>query len=119
VLANVEPGEEQDGRKIVVGKSGDLALCFIYLSRLIGIPTEVAVVRSRLAQEPVGPASEVELYDSYVIRIETEHGQRWLTVRDKFTLFGYVPADFEGKRAFCWSRARRKSRRPRQGLLMA
>ena len=100
VLANVEPGEEHDGRRIVVGKSGELGFCFIYLARLLGIPTTVGIVRSRIAQEPVGPASEAELYDAFVIRVQTEHGDTWLTVRDKYTPFGYVPADVRGQSGF-------------------
>jgi len=103
ILANVEPGDERDGRRIVVGKSGDLAFCFLYLARLIGIPTEVAVVRNRLAQDPAGPASEAENYDAFVVRIETEKGDRWLTVRDKFTPFGYLPAEIRGQPGFMLS----------------
>ncbi len=97
ILANVEPGDEHDGRRIVVGKSGDLGFCFIYLARLVGIPTDVAVVRNRLAQEPVGPISEAESFDAFVIRSQTEKGDRWLTVRDKFTPFAYLPAELRGQ----------------------
>jgi hypothetical protein len=43
--------------------------------------------------------SEVEQYDSSLLRIETEHGPRWLTVHDKFAPYGYVPAEMRGQPA--------------------
>ena len=44
--------------------------------------------------------SEVEIYDNVVLRVDTEKGTRWLTVRDKFAPFGYVPAELRGQPAF-------------------
>ena len=42
---------------------------------------------------PLGKMSEVENYDTLVMRVTTDKGTRWLTVRDKFAPFGYVPAE--------------------------
>jgi hypothetical protein len=33
------------------------------------------------------------------LRIQTEHGARWLTVHDKFAPYGYVPAEMRGQPA--------------------
>jgi hypothetical protein len=66
---------------------------------LLGIPVELALVKSRIAMPPVGKMSEVEVYDNLVLRIETDKGTRWLTTRDKFAPFGYVPADLRGQPA--------------------
>ncbi|MFW5740887.1 MAG: hypothetical protein ACOC1F_11030, partial [Myxococcota bacterium] len=100
VLANIEQGRERDGRRIVTGRSGDLGFCFLYLSRLLGIPTDIAVVRNGLAQPPRGPISEAESFTNFVIRIQTNRGEKWLTVRDRFTPFGYIPAQLRGQKGY-------------------
>jgi len=43
--------------------------------------------------------SEVEVYDNVVARIGGGPAPIWLTVRDKFAPFGYVPADLRGQPA--------------------
>jgi hypothetical protein len=43
--------------------------------------------------------SEVEQYDSLVLRVATDKGVRWLTVHDKFAPFGYTPAEIRGETA--------------------
>ena len=97
VLANIEQGEERDGRRIVIGRSGDLGFCFLYLARLLNIPTDIAVAKNGLAQPPKGPISEAESFNNFVIRIQTNRGEEWLTVRDRFTPFGYLPAQLRGQ----------------------
>jgi len=100
VLSNVEAGQERDGRRIVIGKSGEPALGFLYLARMLGIPAEIVLARDRLAEPPVGPIAEAELYNDYVLRLETEKGERFLTVADKFAPFGYVPAELRGQTGY-------------------
>jgi hypothetical protein len=56
-------------------------------------------VKNRLAMPPLGPMSEAEEFDSLVARIETGKSVRWLTVRDKFAPYGYVPAELRGQPA--------------------
>jgi hypothetical protein len=46
VLANVEDGREADGRRVVIGKSGNRATGFVYLCRALGIPVEMAVSKT-------------------------------------------------------------------------
>lgn len=97
VLANIEQGEERDGRRIVVGRSGDLGFCYLYLLRLLGIPTDIAVVKNGLAEPAKGPVSEAESFNNFVIRVQTDRGETWLTVRDRFTPYGYLPAQLRGE----------------------
>lgn len=97
VVSNVEKGKERDGRRIVVGKSGEPALAFLYLVRLLGIPAEIVVVRDRLAEPPVGPIADAEAFRDFVIRLETDKGDFFLSVRDKFAPFGYLPAELRGQ----------------------
>jgi tetratricopeptide (TPR) repeat protein len=99
VLDHIEDGPEQDGRRVVLGRVGSRKAAFEHLMRQLGIPVEVAIVKNRLAMPPLGKMSEVEQYDSSLLRIETEHGARWLTVHDKFAPYGYVPAEMRGQPA--------------------
>ncbi len=92
-LDHVQEGKETDGRRVVTGSSGSRQAAFRYLLRLVGIDSALAVARNGLAAPPIGKMSEVDLYDGLVMRISTEHGPRWLTVRDKFAPFGYIPAE--------------------------
>jgi hypothetical protein len=63
--------------------------------RLLGIPSDLALVKNRLATPPLGKMSEVEEYDALIVRVTTERGSRWLTVRDKFAPYGYTPAELD------------------------
>jgi len=100
VLSTVEEGNENDGRRALTGKSGSLQSAFIHLLRQLGIPMELAVVKNRLAPPPLGKLSEAEGFDSLALRIPTESGIRWLTVRDKFAPFGYIAAGLRGQPAY-------------------
>ena len=99
VTDHVEDGPETDGRRVVMGRVGSRKSAFEHLLRQIGIPIEIALVKNRLAMPPLGPMSEVEQYDGMALRIQTDHGPRWLTVRDKFAPYGYVPAEMRGQPA--------------------
>jgi len=96
LLANVEDGREVDGRRVVVGKSGNRATAFVYLCRTLGIPVEMAVSKDRLSPPPLGPISEAEQFDDFIIRIGGAKPE-WLTLRDKFAPFAYVPAGLRGQ----------------------
>ena len=65
----------------------------------MGIESDLAIAKNGLAAPPIGKMSEVEQYDRLIIRLTTEHGPRWLTVRDKFAPFGYVPAELRDQPA--------------------
>ncbi len=52
VLANVEAGREDDGRRVVIGKSGNRTEAFLYLCRLVGIDAGYGVVSDRLTAPP-------------------------------------------------------------------
>jgi hypothetical protein len=99
LATNIQDAQEGDARRVITGRAGSRQSAFFYLMRLLGIKTELALVKSRIAMPPVGKMSEVEIFDNLVGRIETESGPRWLTVRDKFAPFGYVPAELRGQPA--------------------
>ncbi len=99
VAEHVEDGPETDGRRVVLGGTGSRRAAFEHLLRQIGVPIELALVKSRLAMPPLGPMSEVEQYDGMALRIETDRGARWLTVQNKFAPYGYVPAEMRDQPA--------------------
>ena len=95
----LQESNEADGRRAIFGRAGSRQAAFMYLVRLLGIPTELALVKSRIAMPPAGKMSEVETYDNVVARLDTESGPRWMVIRDKFAPFGYVPAELRGQPA--------------------
>jgi tetratricopeptide (TPR) repeat protein len=100
VLANVEEGEESDGRRVVVGKHGNRWRGFMTLCRALGIPVAYAVGKNRLASPPLGPISEALLFDEPLLRVGGERESIWLTLASKYAPFGYVPAEVRGAPAY-------------------
>jgi cellulose synthase operon protein C len=95
----LQEANENDGRRAIFGRAGSRQAAFMYLVRLLGIPTELALVKSRIAMPAAGKMSEVEIYDNVVARLDTDTGPRWMVIRDKFAPFGYVPAELRGQPA--------------------
>jgi tetratricopeptide (TPR) repeat protein len=95
----IQDAQENDGRRVITGRAGSRQSAFFYLMRLLGIKAELALVKSRIAMPPAGKMTEVENYDNVVARLDTGGEGRWLTVRDKFAPFGYVPAELRGQPA--------------------
>jgi tetratricopeptide (TPR) repeat protein len=93
VVEHVQDGKETDGRRVVTGATGSRQAAFRYMLRLLGIPSQLALVKNRLATPPLGKMSEVEQYDALVMRVPTDKGVRWMVVRDKFAPYAYVPAE--------------------------
>ena len=93
VVEHVQEGKETDGRRVMTGGTGSRQSAFRYMLRLLGIESQLALVRNRLAPPPLGKMSEVEEYDALVLRVPTDKGVRWMMVRDKFAPYAYVPAE--------------------------
>jgi hypothetical protein len=92
-VEHIQEGKETDGRRVLTGGSGSRQAAFRYLLRLLGIGSELALAKNALATPPLGKMSEVEAYEALVMRLSTDQGPRWLTVKDKFAPYGYVPAE--------------------------
>ena len=95
----LQESQETDGRRAITGRAGSRQAAFMYLVRQLGIPTELVLVKSKIAMPAVGKMSEVEVYDNIVARLDTDVGARWMVVRDKFAPFGYVPGELRGQPA--------------------
>jgi hypothetical protein len=98
-VEHVQEGKETDGRRVMTGASGSRQAAFRYMLRLLGIESEFALARNGLSTPPIGKMSEVEQYEALVMRLTTEQGPRWLTVRDKFAPYGYIPAELRDQPA--------------------
>jgi tetratricopeptide (TPR) repeat protein len=97
---NVQDGQESDGRRAILGKTGSRQMAFFHLMRQLAIPVELALVKDRLAMPPIGKMSEVETWAGLLLRLDTDKGVRWMVARDKFAPFGYVPAELRGQPAY-------------------
>lgn len=115
VLANVEQGREDDGRRIVLGKSGNRTEAFLYLCRLLGIDASIGMVRDRLTAPSRGPFSEAESFNALAVRIGTERGPRWMVVRDKFAPYGYLPSSLRGQPAVVLAKGAPRETTPTAG----
>lgn len=100
LLDNVEPGDETDGRRVVIGKRGNLWHGFRMLASALGIPVRYAVAQSRLAAPPLGPISASTLFTQPVAKIEGKVGAAWLTLGNKYAPFGYLPVEVRGMQAY-------------------
>jgi tetratricopeptide (TPR) repeat protein len=102
VVGNVQEGEEDDGRRVIVGKNGNLWRAYITLCRALDIPVDYAAAQNRLALPPTGPFSESALFTQPLIRVGGKDGA-WLTLGSKYAPFGYVPAEARGMPAYLLS----------------
>ncbi|MGC4090627.1 MAG: hypothetical protein QM756_22695 [Polyangiaceae bacterium] len=117
LVSNVQEGEEGDGRRVIIGKNGNLWRGFITLCRAVGIPVDYAVVQSRLTLPASGPFSAASLYTLPLVRVSAEKGEDWLSLGSKYAPFGYVPAEARGMPAFVLSEAGPRALRvPADGL---
>ena len=103
MIGNVQEGEEDDGRRAIIGKNGNLWRAYITLCRAVGIEVDYAAAQNRLALPPSGPFSEASLFTQPILRVGTEKGPIWLTLGSKYAPFGYVPADTRGMPAYVLS----------------
>jgi tetratricopeptide (TPR) repeat protein len=118
LLDNVEPGDEADGRRVIIGKRGNLWHGFRMLCRAANVPVRYAVAQSRLAAPPLGPLSASTLFTQPVAKIESKVGKdaAWLTLGNKYAPFGYLPVEVRGMPAyFVDGDAREKTTVPEQG----
>jgi hypothetical protein len=117
VVGNVQEGEEDDGRRAIVGKNGNLWRAYITLCRALDIGVDYAVAQNRLALPPSGPFSEQALFTQPLIRVGGGAGT-WLTLGSKYAPFGYVPAEARGMPAYLLSSGSPElTRTPTEGTL--
>lgn len=103
VQTNVSKGKSNDGRQAILGRQGSRWQALQELLRSIDIPVETAVVRNRLAAASLGPISESETYTVPLMWLGTGGKGTWLSIREKYAPFGYVPAEARGMKGYLLS----------------
>jgi tetratricopeptide (TPR) repeat protein len=103
ILANVQEGDESDGRRVVIGKNGNQWRGYITLCRALRIPVNYAVAQNRLSLPPNGPFSEATLFTQPLLRVSAERDPIWLSFGGKYTPFAYVSAEARGMPAYVLS----------------
>ena len=99
VTRNIQRGTENDGRRVVVGGSGDPAAAFRVLMRAAGMPTYIAVAHDRLAPPPISALSAGDGYNHTLLMIPTDEGDVFMSFGGRYLPFGYVPASARGEEA--------------------
>jgi len=118
VTANVEEGNESDGRRVVVGKNGNLWRGYLTLCHALGIEADYAIVQNRLTLPPSGAFSSSMVYTQPLLRVRASKGDLWLTLGSKHAPFGYVPAEVRGMPAIVFAGDRSETTRtPTAGTL--
>ena len=118
ITANVEEGQESDGRRVVVGKNGNLWRGYLTLCRALGIQADYAVVQNRLTLPPSGPFSSALVYTQPLLRVRGDKGEQWLTLGSKHAAFGYLPAEVRGMPAVVFTeKGPEKAQTPAGGAL--
>jgi hypothetical protein len=118
VLNNVDPGDEADGRRVVIGKRGNRWRGFVMLCRALGIPVEYSMAKNRFVAPAKGPISAAQQFAEPVLRLQGQQGPVWLTLgdssgrrqRDKFLPFGYLPPGLRGADAYVIAAGRKPSK---------
>jgi hypothetical protein len=118
IAANVEEGQESDGRRVIVGKNGNMWRGYLTLCRALGIPADYAVVQNRLTLPPSGPFSSALVYTQPLLRVQGDKGEQWLTLGSKHAAFGYLPAEVRGMPAVVFAeKGPEKAQTPAGGAL--
>lgn len=100
VIENVEEGEEIDGRRIITGRRGNRWRGFVELCRSLDIPYRFGVAKNKLQPPPAGSFDKMNEYSELVLRVGREPEVVDLTIGEKFTPFGYLPAEIRGADAY-------------------
>jgi tetratricopeptide (TPR) repeat protein len=100
VMNNVEEGEENDGRQIIMGRRGNRWRGFIELCRALEIPYAFGIAKNQLAPPPAGPFDAMFEYSELFLRLGDANHPLDLTIGEKFTPFGYLPAEIRGAQGY-------------------
>ena len=105
VLENVQAGDENDGRRVVISKQGNRWQGFEMLCRALDIPVTYVLARSMLNPPPLGPISSTEQFNTPLIRLDSTSQPTFLTLgsgerQDKYLPFGYLPGALRNAEAW-------------------
>ena len=100
VLDSVQEGEETDGRRVVVSRSGNRWRAFVTLCEALGIPVRWALAESRISSPVLGEIGSANRSLSPLLLVGSGKSATWLTIEDKFAPYGTVPGHLRGEKAY-------------------
>jgi tetratricopeptide (TPR) repeat protein len=100
VLDSVQEGEETDGRRVVVSRSGNRWRGFVTLAEALGIPVRWALAESRISSPVLGEIGSANRALAPVLFVGAGPSATWLTIEDKFAPYGTVPGHLRGEKAY-------------------
>ncbi|MGC4069623.1 MAG: hypothetical protein QM784_34195 [Polyangiaceae bacterium] len=100
VMDNVEEGDELDGRQIIMGRRGNRWRGFVELCRSLGIPYAFGIAKNNLEPAPAGPFDAMNEYSEIFVRVGDTKRPVDLTIGEKFTPFGYLPAEIRSAEGY-------------------
>jgi hypothetical protein len=98
-LDKIEDGNEGYGPRVLTSGSGQRSAAFLHLATILKIPVETALVRTKTAAAWSSEAGRLEGWGGALLRAETEHGVRWLTVSERYAAFDWLPEVLRGQEA--------------------
>ncbi|MCH2108096.1 MAG: hypothetical protein MK135_02115 [Polyangiaceae bacterium] len=100
VLDSVQKGKEQDGRRVIISRSGSHEQAYVTLCRAVGIPIRWAVAESGIASPTTGPLSRANRPLFPLLVVGSKDDERWLQISTRFAPFGSISSDLIGQKAF-------------------
>lgn len=100
ILDNVQEGEQEDGRQVIVSRNGNRSSGFEALCRALAIPVGWVMAESRIASPPRGPISDFERPLFPLLRVGSDAEAEYLTIENRFAPFGTVPSHVRGEKGF-------------------
>lgn len=98
-LEKIEDGNESYGPRVITSGSGQRSAAFLHLARILDIPVDTALVRTKTAAAWSSESGRLESWGGALLRAETEQGTRWLTVSERYAAFDWVPEVLRGQEA--------------------
>ena len=117
VTQNIQKGTETDGRRVVVGGSGEQAAAFRVLTRALGIPSFITVAHDRLAPPPLSTLSAGDGYRHTLLMISTDEGALFMSFGGRYLPFGYVPPSARGEEAIVLRPGAPRMKMPTAGVV--
>jgi len=100
VLANVEDDSQLFGQAAVMlrARSGNRARVLHHLLSLAGVPSQIALVRSKGADATISDLADPDTYAFAVVRVGGT-APTWLSTVDRWAPYGYLPPALRGQDA--------------------
>lgn len=101
VLDNVENNKDVFSQAAVMlrAHTGNRTRILNYLLGLVGVPSQLALVRSLASDSTVSEVPDTGTYDFLMLRVGQEDDAKWLYTVERGAPFGYVPALLRGQPA--------------------